>query len=71
MSKPVNKAVIGAFILGALGLLLAGLHAMKEHNYAYAVISWAGPADFYTRMVGAVPIEGSAPGYYRGPLIGS
>ena len=25
MSKPVNKAVIGAFILGALGLLLAGV----------------------------------------------
>ena len=53
------------------GLLLAGLHAMKEQNYAYAVISWAGPADFYARTVGAVPIEGSAPGYYRGPLIGS
>ena len=52
------------------GLLLASLHAMKEQNYAYAVIWWVGPAEFYTRTVGAVPIEGSAPGFYRGPLIG-
>ena len=51
------------------GLLLASLHAMKEQNYAYAVIFWVGPADFYARTVGAVPIEGSAPGFYRGPLI--
>jgi GNAT superfamily N-acetyltransferase len=53
------------------GLLLASLHAMKEQNYAYAVIFWVGPADFYARTVGAVPIEGSTPGLCRGPLIDS
>jgi GNAT superfamily N-acetyltransferase len=51
------------------GLLLASLHAMKEQDYAYAVIFWVGPADFYAKTVGAVPIEGSAPGFYRGPII--
>ena len=52
------------------GLLLACLHAMKTQNYAYAVIWYVGPAEFYARTVGAVPIEGSAPGFYRGPLVG-
>ncbi len=52
------------------GLLLASLHAMKEQNYAYAVIWWVGPAEFYAKTVGAVAIDGSAPGFYRGPLIG-
>jgi GNAT superfamily N-acetyltransferase len=53
------------------GLLLACLHAMKAQNYAYAVIFWVGPAEFYAKTVGAAPIEGSAPGLYRGPLIGN
>jgi GNAT superfamily N-acetyltransferase len=52
------------------GLLLACMHAMKAQDYAYAVIYWVGPAEFYARTVGAVPIEGSAPGIYPGPLIG-
>lgn len=51
------------------GLVLACLHAMKEQNYAYAVIWWVGPTEFYAKTVGAVPIEGSAPGFYPGPLI--
>lgn len=52
------------------GLLLASLHAMREQNYAYAVISWVGPVEFYAKTVSAVPIEDSEPGFYRGPLIG-
>ena len=52
------------------GLLLASLQAMKAQNYAYAVIWWAGPVDFYKSAVGAIPIEGSSPGFYRGPLVG-
>ena len=52
------------------GLLLASLHAMKAQNYAYAVIWWVGPAEFYAKSVGAVSIEGSAPGFNRGQLIG-
>jgi GNAT superfamily N-acetyltransferase len=53
------------------GLLLACLHDMKAQNYAYAVIWYVGPADFYAKTVGAVPIEGSAPGFYSGHLTGS
>ena len=51
------------------GLLLTALHAMWEQNYAYAVIWWVGPAKFYAKTVGAIPIAGSAPGFYRGPLV--
>ena len=51
------------------GLLLTALHAMWEQNYAYAVIWWVGPAEFYAKTVGAVPIPDSQPGFYRGPLV--
>ena len=51
-------------------LLLASLHAMAARRYAYAVIGWAGPTEFYAKTVGATIIEGSEPGIYRGPLIG-
>jgi GNAT superfamily N-acetyltransferase len=49
-------------------LLLAALRAMRDEGYAYAIIGWAGPGDFYRKCVGAVPIEGSTPGIYRGLL---
>jgi GNAT superfamily N-acetyltransferase len=49
-------------------LLLASLHAMASERYAYAVIGWAGPTEFYAKAVGATLIEGSEPGIYRGPL---
>lgn len=51
-------------------LLVTCLHAMRAERYAYAVIGWAGPVDFYARTVGATVIEGSEPGIYRGPLRG-
>jgi ribosomal protein S18 acetylase RimI-like enzyme len=50
-------------------LLLACLHAMAMEGYAYAVIGWAGPIEFYAKTVGAMVIEGSEPGPYRGPLV--
>jgi GNAT superfamily N-acetyltransferase len=53
------------------GLLLACLHAMAERRYAYAVIGWAGPTEFYAKAVGATVIEGSEPGIYRGRLMGT
>jgi predicted N-acetyltransferase YhbS len=48
-------------------LALAALHDMRSHGYAYAVIGWVGPSDFYRKAVGAVPIEGSdaCTGMYR------
>lgn len=47
-------------------LLLRALEAMREAGYGYAVIGWAGPADFFRKTVGATAIEGSEPGVYRG-----
>jgi GNAT superfamily N-acetyltransferase len=49
-------------------LLLACLHAMAAQGYAYAIIGWVGPMEFYAKTVGAVEIEGSEPGIYRGML---
>ncbi len=49
-------------------LLLASLRAMAADGYAYAVIGGAGPVAFYQKAVGAIPIEGSEPGLYRGML---
>ena len=51
-------------------LLLACLHAMAAERYAYAVIGWAGPTEFYAKTVGAAVIAGSEPGIFRGPLKG-
>jgi len=50
-------------------LLLSCLHRMAAEGYAYAVVGWAGPIEFYERTVSATVIEGSEPGIYRGPLI--
>jgi len=49
-------------------LLLACLHAMRAEGYGYAIIGGAGPVDFYAKAAGAVAIEGSQPGIYRGML---
>ena len=49
-------------------LLLASLRAMATDGYAYAVIGGAGPVAFYQKAVGAILIEGSEPGLYRGML---
>src|SRR5918911_3211253 len=49
-------------------LLLTCLHAMAAERYAYAVVGWAGPTEWYARKVGATIIEGSEPGVFRGPL---
>ena len=49
-------------------LLLAALHAQREQGYAYAIIGGVGPAEFYAKCVGAIPIPGSTPGIYAGML---
>lgn len=51
-------------------LLLSCLHAMKDDGFAYAVIGGVGPAGYYAKAVGAMPIEGSSPGIYDFDLIG-
>ncbi|MBF6614419.1 MAG: GNAT family N-acetyltransferase [Chloroflexi bacterium] len=50
-------------------LLLSCLHSMLAEGYAYAVIGWVGPTEFYAKTVGATIIEGSTPGIYKGPLV--
>ena len=49
-------------------LTLSSLQAMRQMGYAYAIIGGVGPADFYTKVAGAVEIEGSSPGIYRDRL---
>jgi GNAT superfamily N-acetyltransferase len=49
-------------------LLLAALHAQRAQGYAYAIIGGVGPAEFYAKTVGAVPIADSTPGIYAGLL---
>lgn len=49
-------------------LLLACLHGMLDEGYGYAIIGDAGPVDYYKKTVGAVVIENSTPGVYRGML---
>ena len=49
-------------------LFLVSLHAMAAQGYAYAIIGSAGPVSFYEKAVGAVVIEGSEQGIYKGML---
>ena len=51
-------------------LLLVTLQAMAADGYAYAIIGGVGPAEFYAKAVGAVPIAGSTPGIYADMLRG-
>lgn len=47
-------------------LLMESLYAMQSQGYAYGIIGGVGPAEFYAKAVGAVLIDGSNPGIYRG-----
>jgi len=49
-------------------LLFACLEDMQRQGFAYAIIGGVGPPAYYAKTVGAVPIEGSEPGIYRGLL---
>jgi hypothetical protein len=37
---------------------------MRENGYAHAIISGVGPAEYYSKTVGAMVIEGASPGIY-------
>jgi hypothetical protein len=50
------------------GLLFACLEAMREQGFGYAIIGGVGPVEYYAKTVGAILIEGSEPGVYRGLL---
>jgi GNAT superfamily N-acetyltransferase len=49
-------------------LLLAALLDMKLKGYGYAIIGAIGPADFYSKSVGAVEIPDSTPGLWKDML---
>lgn len=49
-------------------LLMECMEAMRSQGYAYAIIGGVGPADFYTKTIGAELIDGSDPGIYKGIL---
>jgi GNAT superfamily N-acetyltransferase len=49
-------------------LLLIALHALRDAGYVYGIIGGVGPAEFYSREVGATLIENSTPGGYAGML---
>lgn len=49
-------------------LAVAAMHALAAQGYAYAIVGGVGPAAFYEKVFGAVAIEGSQPGLYRGML---
>jgi predicted N-acetyltransferase YhbS len=46
-------------------LLQLTLYDMKQKGYAYAIVGWVGPAEFYERSVGAILIPDSSPGIWR------
>jgi GNAT superfamily N-acetyltransferase len=45
-------------------LLLASLWGLRELGYVYGILGGAGPTQFYTRAVGAIPIPDTDPGIY-------
>ena len=59
----VDRSQRGKGIGGAL--LFAALDAMKTKGHAYAIIGWAGPIDYYEKLVGASVIEGSEARYTK------
>lgn len=40
------------------------LSTMRTQGYAYGIIGWVGPAEFYQRVAGAIEIPDSEPGLW-------
>jgi len=50
-------------------LLMMALHEMRNAGYMYGVIGWAGPVEYYEKVVNATVIpDTEPPGSYRGLL---
>lgn len=49
-------------------LFLESLAGLKELGYGYCIIGGAGPVEFYQATAGAIVIEDSRPGIYKGLL---
>ena len=46
-------------------LLIRSLVALRDEGYIYGIIGGVGPAEFYTKCVGASLIPNSTPGLYK------
>lgn len=49
-------------------LFVEALYGLKQLGYGYCVIGGAGPVGFYAQTAGAIVIEDSIPGVYKGLL---
>ena len=49
-------------------LLVAALEGLYQRGYAYGIIGFAGPIDFYVKTVNAIPIPNSEPGIFEDML---
>lgn len=49
-------------------LLIKSMEGLRELGYGYGIIGDAGPVEFYKKLLGAMPIEGSTPGIYKGMI---
>jgi predicted N-acetyltransferase YhbS len=47
-------------------LLMSCLLDMRLKGYGYAIIGDVGPVEFYRKVVGAIEIPDSTPGFYKG-----
>lgn len=54
-----RKSGIGTY------LMIKTLKQMFYDGYAYAIIGWAGPVDFFKKTVGAIEIPGSDVSVYK------
>lgn len=63
----VDKSARGKGI--GTAILLMCLHEMRNAGYMYGIIGWAGPVEYYEKVVGATVIpDTEPPGSYRGLL---
>ncbi|MGL4344498.1 MAG: GNAT family N-acetyltransferase [Cellulosilyticaceae bacterium] len=46
-------------------LLIKSMEGLRELGYGYSIIGDAGPVDFYSKLLGAMPIPDSTPGVYK------
>jgi len=64
VDEPARRRGVGT------ALLLETMHLMRALGYAYAIVGWVGPAEWYAHAVGAAVIPDSEPGMFRGMLRG-
>lgn len=49
-------------------LLIKSMEGLRDLGYGYGIIGDPGPMAFYEKTLGAIPIEASSPGIYKGMI---